>query len=59
MYSVANLIVRFGKRGLVCLLSFTCNHVVSVQSGFLLVLGMGCVILIAALPGPSISLFCT
>ena len=32
----------------VCLLSFTCNYVVSVRRGFILflVLGMGCVILL-------------
>ena len=37
-----------GKRGLICLLSFTCNYVVSVRSGFfsLLVLGTGFVILL-------------
>ena len=31
-----------GKRELICLLSFTCNYVVSVRTGFLL--GMVCVI---------------
>ena len=38
---------RFGKRELICLLLFTCN-VVSVRRGFifLLVLGMGCIILL-------------
>ena len=37
-----------GKRELVCLLLFTCNCVVSVRRGFvfLLVLGVGCVILL-------------
>ena len=39
---------RLGKRGLICLLLFTCNYVVSVWRGFLflLVLGMGYVILL-------------
>ena len=39
---------RLGKRELICLLSFTCNYVVSVWRGFLipLVLGMGYVILL-------------
>ena len=37
-----------GKRGLICLLLFTCNYVVSVWRGFLFlwVLGMGYVILL-------------
>ena len=37
---------RLGKRELICLLSFTCNYVVSVWRGFLFlwVLGMGYVI---------------
>ena len=36
-----------GKRELICLLSFTCNYVISVRRGFLFlwVLGMGYVIL--------------
>ena len=39
---------RLGKRELICLLSFTCNHVVFVWRGFLFlwVLGMGYVILL-------------
>ena len=39
---------RSGKRELICLLSFTCNYVVSVWRGFffLWVLGMGYVILL-------------
>ena len=39
---------RLGKRELICLLLFTCNYVVSVWKGFLLiwVLGMGYVILL-------------
>ena len=39
---------REGKRGLICLLLFTCNYVVSVWRGFLFlyVLGMGYVILL-------------
>ena len=39
---------RLGKRGLICLLLFTCNYVVSVWRGFLFlwVLGMGYVILL-------------
>ena len=48
------------ERELIRLLSFTCNYVVSVQRGFLflLVLGMGCVILLwHSLGGHSICLF--
>ena len=50
MYAVADQlhVPRLGKRGLNCLLSFTCNnYVVSVRRCFLflLVLGMGCVLL--------------
>ena len=39
---------RLGKRELICLLSFTCNYVVSDRRGFLFfcVLGMGCIILL-------------
>ena len=39
---------RLGKRGLICLLLFTCNYVVSVWRGFLFfwVLGVGYVILL-------------
>ena len=39
---------QLGKRKLICLLSFTCNYVVSVRRGFLflLVLGMDCVLLL-------------
>ena len=38
---------RLGKRGLICLLLFTCNYVVFVGRGFFLwVLGMGYVILL-------------
>ena len=39
---------RLGKRELICLLSFTCNYLVSVRRGllFLRVLGMGCVTLL-------------
>ena len=39
---------RLGKRELICLLSFTCNYVVSFRRGvlFLSVLGMGCVIVL-------------
>ena len=39
---------KLGKRELICMLSFTCNYVVSVQRGFLylLVLGIGYVILL-------------
>ena len=39
---------QFGKRELICLLSFTCNYVVFVWRGFLFlwVLGMGYVILL-------------
>ena len=41
-------ITSLGKRGLICLLVFTCYYVVSVWRGFLFhwVLGMGCVILL-------------
>ena len=48
MLPVADQLPRFGKRELICLLSFTCNYVVSVRRGFLflMVLGMGCVILL-------------
>ena len=47
MLSVADQLPRLRKRELICLLSFTCNYVVSVRKVFLffLVLGMGCVIL--------------
>ena len=43
-----DLLPRFGKRELICLLSFTCNYVVFVWRGFLFlwVLGMGYVILL-------------
>ena len=39
---------RLGKRELICLLLFTCNHVVSVRRSFLFlwVFGMGYVILL-------------
>ena len=42
------LVTRLGKRKLLSLLLFTCNYVVSVQRGFffLLVLGIGCIILL-------------
>ena len=48
MLAVADQLSRLGKRELLCLLSFTCNYVVSVLRGylFLLVLGMGCIILL-------------
>ena len=42
--SCSSLIASVGGE-LICLLSFTGNYVVSVRRGFLLVLGMGCVIL--------------
>ena len=47
---------RLRKIKLICLLLFTCNYVVSVWRGFLflLVLGMGYVILFVALPEPFI-----
>ena len=46
--SCSGSIPRLGKRELICLLSFTCNFVVSVRRGFLflLELGTGCVILL-------------
>ena len=45
MKPVADKLPRLGKRELICLLSFTCNYVVSFRGGFLflLVLGIGCV----------------
>ena len=48
MYAVADQLPGLGKRELSCLLSLTCNYVVSVQRGFLflLVLGTGCIILL-------------
>ena len=47
MLTVADQKPRLGKRELFCLLSFTCNYVVSVRRGFFLcVLGMGCVTLV-------------
>ena len=57
-------ITLVGKRELIFLLSFSCNYVDSVRRGlfFLLVLGMGCVILLwhsLGLPYPgSVYLFC-
>ena len=41
-------LVALGKREQICLLSFTCSYAVSVRRGllFLLVLGIGCVILL-------------
>ena len=46
MKVVADQFPRLGKRELICLLSITCNDVVSVERGFLFlwVLGMGCFI---------------
>ena len=46
--AVPDRLPRFGKRELMFLLSFTCNYAVSVRRGFLflLVLGIGCVILL-------------
>ena len=48
MQTVVDQLPRFGKRELICLLSFTCNYVVFVWRGFLFlwVLGMGYVILL-------------
>ena len=48
MLAIADQLPRLGKRELICLLSFTCKNVVSVRGGFLflLVLGIGCVILL-------------
>ena len=48
MYAVADQLHRLGKGELICLLSFTCNYVVSVRRGFLFLWahGMGCVILL-------------
>ena len=48
MYAIADQLPRLDKRELICLLSFTCKYVVSVRRGFLflLVLGIGCVILL-------------
>ena len=52
MEAVADQLPRLGKRELICLLSFTCNYVVSVRRGFLflLVLGMGCVFFYCGTP---------
>ena len=46
MQAVADQLPQLGKRELICLLSFTCNYVVSVLRGFLFlcVLGMGFII---------------
>ena len=43
MLAVSDQLPRLGKRELICLLSLTCNYVVSFRSGFLFlwVLGMG------------------
>ena len=48
LYAVEDQLPRLGKRGLVFLLLFTCNFVVSVRRRFffLLVLVIGCVILL-------------
>ena len=48
MSAVVDQLPRLGKIGLICLLLFTCNYVVSVWRGFLFlwVLGMGYVILL-------------
>ena len=48
MLAVANQFPRLGKIELICLLSFTCNDVVSVRRGFLFpwALGTGCVSLL-------------
>ena len=40
--AVADQLPRSGKRELICLLSFTCNYVVSVRSGFLFLSSSGC-----------------
>ena len=58
MKTVVDQLPRLRKRELICLLLFTCNYVVSVWRGFLflLVLGMGYVILLA-LPEPSYNYF--
>ena len=44
---------RLGKRELICLLSVTCNCVVSVWRGFLFLLVLGMGYFIVALPVPS------
>ena len=51
--SCSGSITSVGRRELICLLSFTCNYVVSVRRGFvfLLVLRIGCVILLWHSPG--------
>ena len=45
--AVVDQLPRLGKREIICLLSLTCYYVVSVRRCFLflLVLGMGCIIL--------------
>ena len=45
--AVAAHLPRLGNRELICLLLFTCNYVVSVRKGFLLVLGLGCYFIVA------------
>ena len=57
LYAVVDQLPRLGKRELVFLPLFTCSFVVSVSWRFLflLVLGMDCVFLIVALPGPSVN----
>ena len=56
LYAVADLLPRLGMRELICLLSFTCNCVISVRKGFPLPLGAwdGLRYFIVVLPGPSI-----
>ena len=44
--AVADQLHWLGKRELVCLLSFTCNYVVSVWKGFLFLWVLGCIILL-------------
>ena len=60
MQAVKDQLPRLGKRKIFCLLSFTCNHVVSVLERFPLPLSAwnGLRYFIVALPGSSIYLLC-
>ena len=53
MQAVVDQLPRLGKRELICLLSVTCNCVVSVWRDFLFLLVLGIGYFIVALPGPS------
>ena len=57
MLAVADQLPLLGKRELICLLSFTCNNVVSVQRGFLFLFVLWKGFVIFALPGSFINYF--